>query len=283
MYNVSEGFLNAIRSPSRRVCAKAVIDYTSPFLDESINITVNDEARASLKSQIADALINPTKKYAALDGSWVLDGTYSLAPASPDNGEIGWWSASLSDANGLFATKPMLTVTFVSRPIDSLKVVGDSQRGEYPVNFVIKLYSGNALVYTETVTNNTLLSWSKLIESITQITKMTLEISKWSHPGRCVKILEFFTSIQQSYEESDIISIDLLEEREVSQGSLPVGNISSNELKIVLNNADRRFDAGNTESPLYNLLKPNRRIKAYMGAEISLNWEVYRGKKWSDL
>ncbi|NLA52579.1 MAG: hypothetical protein GX860_10740, partial [Alcaligenaceae bacterium] len=52
------------------------------------------------------------------------------------------------------------------------------------------------------------------------------------------------------------------------QGSLPVGNISSNEIDIRLVNEDGKFDAGNRQSPLYQLLKPNRRIKAWLGTYI---------------
>ena len=58
-----------------------------------------------------------------------------------------------------------------------------------------------------------------------------------------------------------------MEEKEVSQGSLPIGNISSNEIDIKLNNKNRKFDAGNTQSSLYGLLKANRKIKAWIGIE----------------
>lgn len=285
MYTVTQSFLDFMQAAVRRILGKVQIDYTDPFLDQSITISANDEAAASHKEQIADALTEPARKYAALDGTWVLDGTYSLAPANPLNGEQGWWGATLAGAGGAFAAPyPTLTITFAARPIDSLKVVADSQRAEYPIDFVIKLYdASNNLLYTHTVTANTLVSWSATITSVINVTKMTLEISKWSHAGRCVKILEFFTSIQEIYEGDDILSINLLEERETSQGSLPVGNISSNEIKVSIRNDDRRFDAGNTASPLYGLLKPNRRIKAWLGAIPAYTWQDYNTKKWSDL
>ena len=81
--------------------------------------------------------------------------------------------------------------------------------------------------------------------------------------------MEFFTSIQETYEGDDIFRIHLLEEKEVSSGSLPVGNISANEIELMLNNKNRKFDAGNTDSILYGLIKPNRRIKAWIGIEKS--------------
>lgn len=112
---------------------------------------------------------------------------------------------------------------------------------------------------------------------------MTLEITKWSHAGRQAKILEFFTSIQETYEGDDILLVRLLEEREVSQGSLPVGNISANEIDIRLNNETRKFDAGNKQSPLYQTLKANRRIRAWLGVEVEGVWAVFGDRTWNEV
>jgi len=75
------------------------------------------------------------------------------------------------------------------------------------------------LLYTETVTGNTQVSWSKtLAVPVLDVAKQVLEITRWSHEGRQAKIIEFFTSIREIYETGDLISIRLLEEREASQG-----------------------------------------------------------------
>ncbi len=271
MYSATKNFLNSIKASVRRIFGRCTIDYTDPFIDQSISVSVNEQATVSYPQQVADALQSPEKKYASLDGSWVLDGSYSLAPDNSSTGQMGWWGSSLSKADSAFSSPyPKLTITFISRPIHSLKVVGDDMRLEYPVDFVILLYGpGDEVLHTETISGNTQVSWTKAIPSVGSVVKTTLEISRWSHPGRQVKILEFFTSIQQVYEGDDLISINLLEEKEVSTGSLPIGTVSANEIEIKLNNIDRRFDAGNTQSPIYQLLKANRRIKAWIGAQLS--------------
>jgi len=115
------------------------------------------------------------------------------------------------------------------------------------------------------------------------VAKQELIITKWSHAGRQAKIIEFFTSIREVYETGDLVSVKLLEEREASQGSLPVGNISANEVTIVLNNEDKKFDIDNEQSPLKNLLKPNRRIQVWIGADIEIRWEQLAGKTWGEL
>lgn len=271
MYPVTQEYQERMKSLERQTFAKIQIDYTDPFLDQSIEVSANETANVSYPSQTADGLPEPFAKIASLDGSWVLDGTYSLAPGTEQAAmhQIGWWGGQLAGASGAFvAPYPTLTMMFMPRPIDRLRVTGDSKRQEWPVDFAIQLFDGDTLLHAETVTGNTNVAWQKtLSQSVTQVTRMELSIQKWSHVGRQAKILEFFTSIQETYEGNDIFSIHLLEEREVSQGSLPVGNISSNEIDIKLNNASRKFDAGNTASPLHNLLKPNRRIRAWIGIE----------------
>ncbi|SMB97738.1 hypothetical protein SAMN00808754_1931 [Thermanaeromonas toyohensis ToBE] len=285
MYPVTQDFLDKIRADERRVYGRVTITYAEFFLDKSIQVSANEQANVSYPEQVADGIAEAAFKYAALDGSWVLGENYALAPGPGDfQYQMGWWGSQLADVNGNFAIPyPTLTVTFFERPVHSLKVVGDARRGEYPVDFEIRLYdANNTLLYTESVAGNTLISWAKDIVPVTQVTKAVLEVRKWSHPGRQVKILEFFTSIQETYEGDDVILIHLLEEREVSQGSLPIGNISANEITVRLNNSSRKFDPGNTSSPLYGLLKPNRLIRAWLGVDTAVGREwVPLGVFWS--
>lgn len=206
-------------------------------------------------------------KFNELSGTTALDST-----ANSNNGTIN--GATREDAfyelKGQYFTAPYpkLTMTFLSRPIRKLKVYGDNKRGEYPVDFIFKLYDDtDTELHSEVVTNNSDVFWELPITAITGVTKMTIEISKWSHAGRQVKIMELFTSIQETYTGDDIFMIGIQEEREISNGSLPVGNISANEIEIRLNNIDNKFDAGNDQSPIYQLLKANRRIRAWIGAE----------------
>jgi len=272
---VSQEFLERIKADKRNIVGKIEITWTDPYLDQSIQVTTNEEARISWPNQVADSVESIPFKWASLDGSWVLDGTYHLAPETKEAAEkyqMGWWGKTLSGVGGAFsAPYPQLTVRFFPRPVFGLKVVGDDARGEYPVDFEIRLYDETgALAHTETVTGNDAVSWQKDISNLqlSSITKTVLEIHKWSHENRQVKISEFFTSVQEIYEDDDILQISLLEEREISQGSLPIGNISSNEIDIKLNNIDDKFHAGNIDSPLHQLIKKNRKIRAWLGLKL---------------
>lgn len=270
MYPVTADFNNAMRADKRRILAKVVIDYTDWKIDQSINVSASEAANVSYPQQTADGTFEATYKWASLDGSWVLDGSYHLAPKPSDLSrfQMGYWGGQLSNANGSFvAPYPTLTVTHIPRPVHTLRVVGDSARGEHPVDFVIELYGpDNTLLKSQTVTGNATVEWAMTLPApVLDVARQVLTITKWSHPGRQAKILEFFTSIQETYESDDVVEIRLLEEREASQGSLPVGNITANEISIRLANESGKFDVTNRQSPLWGLLKPNRRIKVWLG------------------
>jgi hypothetical protein len=288
VYPVTTDFLDKMKADRRQVFARVEIDYTDPFMDQSIEIEVNEQANVSYPQQTADSVQEATHKWASLDGSWVLDGTYHLAPG-PDElmqYQFGWWGAQLAGAGGAFASPyPTLTIRHLPRPIRQLKVLGDSAREEYPVDFEIKLYAQNdTLLKTETVTGNDQVNWSKTLSApVLDVVKQVLTITRWSHEGRQAKIIEFFTSIREVYETGDLVSLRLLEEREASQGSLPVGNISSNEITLALNNEDKKFDIDNEQSPLKNLLKPNRRIQVWLGAEVEGVWAVFGDRTWNEV
>jgi hypothetical protein len=272
VYPVTQDFLDKMKADRRQVLARVEIDYTDPFLDQSISISANEQANTSYPAHTADGLTEPYAKYAALDGAWVLGQDWALAPGpnEAENRQMGWWGSQLAGVGGAFTTPyPALTITHFPRPIHTLRVVGDNKRGEYPVDFTIKLYNGNGIpLHTESVTGNDQITWSKELEpQVLDVEKQVLEITKWSHESRQAKIVEFFTSIRETYETGDLVSLRLLEEREASQGSLPVGNISANELTLTLNNEDKKFDVDNDQSPLKNLLKPNRRIQVWLGIE----------------
>lgn len=277
MYPVSADFHNKMKADRRQVIAKAQIDYTDPYMDQSVEVEANENANASYPLQTADNVETPGKKWASLDGTCMPGDDWWPAPGDPKRGQMGWWGNTLAGTGGAFSSPyPTLTITHLPRPARSLKAVGDNMRQEYPVDFDINLYAENGtLLKTITVTGNNSIAWSQPLDPwVLDVAKQELVVKKWSHAGRQVKILEFFTSIQETYLSGDLVSLKLLEEREASQGSLPVGNISANEIVLALNNEDGKFDVDNEMSPLANLLKANRRIRVWLGSEVQIPEEI---------
>lgn len=272
MLPVSQEFVTAVTTSGRTIVPKIIVDYTDPFIDQSIQIDATENCTPSYPQQTADGIELPTYKWATLDGSWKLNDGSKLVPETEQEAQtlqMGWWGSTLSNSSRIFSPYPTLTVEHASRPVHSLKVAGDSILNEFPTDFVVRLYDkNNNLLHTETVTNNTEVIWTKQLH-VNSVAKSVLELHKWNVAGRIAKILEFFTSVQETYDEREVMFIALSEERDTAGSSLPIGSITSNEIMIRLKNTNRQYDAGNNQSPLFELLKPNRRVRAWLGAELS--------------
>jgi len=258
-----------VNSHERRVYGKVEITYTDPFTDQTIVGSANETQQYTDPNQTADNVTKtPYRWFTLYDNK--LDGL-SHPMDSSLFAEVGWWSRSLSDADGNFTTSPQLTMSFDPRGIVSLNVVGEDRSNVFPVDFNISCYSATSeLLRSQEVVGNDQITWKMDLSDnpVSLCTQMVLTVHKINKPLYQCRILEFITSIVQTYTGDDrVVAMHLLEERDITEGSLPVGNITSNELDITLNNTDRYFDPANG-SPISTLLKPNRRIKAWFGAEV---------------
>jgi len=263
----------------------------------------------------ADGRLYPNYKYAHLDQDLIADGSFHPFPGTVPSSvlyETGWWGKTACNSNGLWIDyggtttstttlvpvgfNPILTITFAARGINSLLVTGDSIYNEYPLSFIARIYDapiGGNLLRTETVTDSVGIDWT--LDGVTwrktlpddpdlySCQRMELEIVKWSRINRVVKIVEFYTGIVETYEGDDIVSMKLLEEMLIADGSLPVGNISSNELDLQLQNVEDRFFVGNTNSPVYETIKRNRRIRAWIGVVLPPLDDVPEVVEWIPL
>ena len=104
MYPVTQDFIDKMKADRRRVLARVEVDYTDPFLDQSLEIEANEQANVSYPQQTADSVDQTTRKYACLDGTWDLtSGEYHLAPSADQltQQQFGWWGAQFAEKNGL--------------------------------------------------------------------------------------------------------------------------------------------------------------------------------------
>ena len=115
MYSVSADFLTKIKAPVRSVFAKVIVDFTDPFLDQSITASASENASASLPAQTANNILVPQGYIISLDGSWQLGDGSVLADITK---EVGWWGTQLSDASADFAS-PYPALTNTQRKTDS--------------------------------------------------------------------------------------------------------------------------------------------------------------------
>jgi hypothetical protein len=280
MLPVSSEFETAVKANNRRWVPKVEITWTDPLIDPTVDVDATDKNYTSYPIQVADLYTIPNYKYFHLDGICKFDGSYHIAPGVSEIAtvQMGYWGATACNGSAQWSEPyPTITVDFAARPIVSLVVAGDSQYNEYPVDFDIEIYNAaDSLIYSIAVTGNTRLNWSLSVseENINDATYMKLILKKWSCANRVAKILEFYTSLSETYTGDEIVSMNLLEEREVSDGSIPIGNISANELDLLLQNIKiikngesiiNPFFPNNPNTYLQNVIKRNRKIRVWLG------------------
>ena len=299
MIATTPAFDTAIAANSRKITGRVTINYTDAFLDPTITaepigcdiiteddvliITEDEQAlkteggnRVSYPDQVVNGRPETTYKWFSLelDSDGVtpinkLDGSFHPMPGTEELAtfnEMGWWGDVESASDNSLPGDQGLLIEFSARQVTSFQITGDDIKNEYPVDFTVEFYAGASLEDTETVTGNTLVTYSQDITALDDITSIEVHITKWSSPYKVAKITEAVTSVFETYTSSDIQSFNIIEEREISNdNSIPTGNIASNECDLSLMNKDRRFDAGNTASPIYGIIKPNNKVDIEVG------------------
>lgn len=264
----------------RKVYGKVEISYTDPFSDETVHYVASETGRGTSVSELTDRIETAAYKWFSLDGNSKLDNTFHPLPTDKRY-SIGWWTARRSDGWGFFDPAPTISVSFSPRAITILQVVGDDKVNVFPTDFTIQLYEGTTLKHTETIVDNDAVAWHKVIEPVLGVDKLVLTLSKINKAATVGRITEMLTIIKETY-EAELEGFRILEETGYVTGSLPIGNVSSNEIDVYISNEDRRFDLNNDRSPLYGYIRRNRRLVAWLGLEIANKIEWYQqGTYWT--
>jgi len=262
----------AMNQTIRHIYGKVRITYTDPYFSAGVATSADAVGDYTYTDQTVDNVTTETYKWFSLHRN-ILDGTFHPLPGDQSI-SVGWWGTQLSDfmTHAFVPTYPKLTLTHAARTVSDLLVVGDDKLDEYPVDFTIKLYdASNVLQHTETVVGNAYYLYSTpLSPAHTGIAKQELEITKWSRGDSVVKIAQFFTTLEETYESEDgeLVDINVTEQREFTGTTIPQGNLANSEIRVRLNNIDGTFDAGNTASRLNGLLLNNRAITAWLGVDL---------------
>jgi hypothetical protein len=261
------------QSPVLTLVPEIEINYSDwSISNEDITVTASSCANVCWLNQIANGKTAMQDKYVSLEGVWALGQNFALPPdvqQTANFNEFGWWNNVLSDGSALFSPAEWVNTEYTPRSVTSYTIAFDDKRQEYAVDFTIELYNDAVLLLTDTITNNTEISFTKTLTLTENVNNIKLNITKWSHAGRCIKVAEVTTAVIESYDADVIKSMSVTEEREIRRSnSAPQGNIASNNGSFSLVNADRKFDNNNTASKLYNLIRPNCKINMYIGATI---------------
>lgn len=280
----------------RHLHARARIDYSDANIDNTIIAWSNGTQANTYLAQVYNGKEDVCCKFVSLDGSWVL-GEYALAPETEAEQaalEIGAWSSNLSNPDGTFqdssdahflygkslynaglyggnVSTPEISVNFTARTISDIRISFDNARNEYAVDFdVIFKNAAYADLYTLQVRGNGGLKYVNTITTQNAVCQMTIRFLTWSHGGRQAKLAEMYTSISELYNGSDIMSLQVIENREIPEDGVPLGSTASGQCVLSLFNRNRKFDYDNTTSKLYNVVRKGVRVTPEIGD--GTNW-----------
>ena len=276
----------------RRPIAKVVVTWTDPLIDLSLRTTQNDNNRVSYPIQIADLLTDVPKKWFHTNAAYnVTNDDYFAMPSDILDArryQVGWWGSQPCDASGEFTIDPEIYIDFTKRLALGFILAGDNRLNEYPVDFTVTVYVKSGANYipleVKNVNGNTSLLYTYIFANPHYNTnRIGIVVHKWSKPFEVVKIVEFYSSIVETFESDQIMQLNILQEFESSPGTLPVGNISCNDMDLTLQNITDRFFTGNTDSNLRNMIKRNRKIEPYIGFQYKNGTQEFtpKGLYWS--
>jgi hypothetical protein len=299
MIIVPESLKNEILKRTKRsLKARVRIDYSDANIDSTIVAWAGTTQEHTYLTQTCNGKEDVSAKYAMLgDGKWVLDGTWVLAPETEDdqyNYEIGWNGQEVSKPDGTFqngsgkraalghgifgdglfggmVSEPHLSVNFLPRTVSNVRISFDNARMEYAESFdVVFRNTAGAVLFTLAIVGNTGVKYIQAITPLNLVAQITIVINRWSSPRCTVKVAEIFTSVTETYNGADIIDMEVIENRELSDDGIPLGTTASGECVIQLRNRLRKFDDTNTLSVLYNLVRKGVRIRPEIGDGV--NW-----------
>ena len=274
-----------MKESTRRIYGKVYITYTDPLLDASVDaLSSSGEAYNSEIEQLTDGIDAVGGKFFTLYDN-DLSGDYIV---SSEDSQVGWTSSVVSDSDGYFAEPPSVTLHFAARPIVRFSLAFDSAHNNVAKDFTVtfKKSNGSATVITYTDNEDAIVD-VPIDNALPDIVEVIIAVQRTSlahAPAVIVDTPTFSKILYVGYEnDSNLISIDMLEELTYDDDIEALGGVSANEVTVVLDNSNRQFNINNPNSPIANQLRRNRKVEPYLGTEVipgEIEWYSL-GTYWS--
>lgn len=250
-------------APLRKVGGRVEVTYNNPFVTSQNQKDSTGDAYNSNIDQISNGIVDsPTFQPFLLCGN-DLSGNYKVI----DNlTEVGWISDRLSDMTGSFFTPVAVGLVFPSKLIERFEIIADVTRNVHLIDFDVVLYQG-AVEYAKIEVRNYASLQYTHTTSYPDITSINLVIYRISRPHFPACIMEFNSSSTIRYDESQLMSIDLLEELSYEDDKKPLGRVSANELIVTFSNENQEFYFNNPTSLIAQQLKKNRKIVPFLSIQ----------------
>ncbi len=267
MLEITDGYRSAIVGDVRRMLIKAVIDISDPDMTFG-DVSSSGEASFSKPAQLHDKTMELESRYATLEpGRWLLDGSFRLIPDDPQaiSGEVGFVGDVLSGEDGSFAGPVWAELAFSGVSILQACSVYFSQDAVDGIaeDFSVAVYSGSTAVYAKSFTGNTAVSASLDGFTVYDPTAIRVTVTKWSLPGRRMRIAEIIPGIYEQWTSDIIASLDIQMRGSFSCLSIPYGTCT-----LRMDNLDRRFEPRN-KNGVFQSIEERQAIPVAIGCELA--------------
>ena len=267
MLEITDGYRAAIVGDVRRMLIKAVIDISDPDIT-FIDGIGSGAASFSKPEQLHDKEMSLNSRYATLEPNrWVLDGSSRMIPDGPQaiSGEVGFVGDVLSGEDGSFASPVWAEMAFSNVSILQACSVYFSQDDVDGIaeDFSVVVYSGDTAVYTKDFTGNTAVSVSLDGFTVYDPTAIRVTVTKWSLPGRRMRIAEIIPGIYEQWTSDIIASLDIQMRSNFACLAIPYGTCT-----LRMDNLDRRFEPRN-KSGIFQSIEERQAIPVAIGCELA--------------
>lgn len=264
MLDTSTTWADSVTADARKALIRAVVDLTDPDIVYGSVLGLT-QATWSEPTELTDRTLE-TANYATLERNrWALDGTAYIMPTSLNpSGQVGYVSNALSGDDGTFDPVQFVELQFSGVTILQACSVyfGTTETDGVAEEFTVEIKQGGTTYYTETVTGNASNSVTVSGFSVPNADAIRVTVTKWSLPGRRMRVCEIVPGAFEIWGNNDVISAVITQESNIACVSLPYGTCS-----ITVDNADRRFEPRNKTGVF-------RSIEERQGVEISLGVEI---------
>ncbi|HZW02870.1 MAG TPA: hypothetical protein VFF68_03015 [Anaerolineaceae bacterium] len=215
-----------------------------------------------------------SRPYASFEPDfWLLDGGYKFLPADPVSVHVGLMSLEMSDAAGVFADPPVLTVAFQQvHTADGLTLRFSNYTGDYASSVAVAYYdAAEALIREDTyAVGSTEFSTG---QEVANIKKIVITFQTTNRPYRYLRLAGIDYGELISFEGTSIKAAAVIEETDPLSAELRV-----NALDLTIFSQDAQFSIINPEGH-YAALQERQPLAVY---EVVDNQSVYIGTFYLD-
>lgn len=274
MQQTSNAFLPAIEEDARAIFLRAVVDISDPD-KRFLPVTGSPQAPWSRAEQIHDKVFDAPARYSTFEpGRTLLGGGFFLFPTDYNVPEqMGFCGAALSGPDCVFSEPQTVSLNFEDMSIlqaFSVFFSTDPLNG-VPEDFTVEVIQGTTAYFSQEVTGNSATSMQFKNFTVYNPIAIRLTVTKWSLPGRRLRVVEIVPGIYEDWDAEDLDSFRVQQQGQFSCLTIPYGTA-----EIGIDNSDRRFEPRRKDG-VFQSIEARQGVELFIGTLLASGASEYKG------